>query len=164
MKGSINVRFRYTEEEYSRAVKKYYLSTLNIKMDIIISLIILVSGIYLYVSSRGWGIYLIMILLSNVFLLMILYIVFVSPHKVFRQQAKFHEEFRLAASDEEILFNTEHTNSKIEWNGSLKVKDNKEFYYLVYGKLMFTIIPKRVFSREQDMAFRELLNSKLKPR
>lgn len=41
MEKSLNLRFKYTEKEYAEAVKLYYLNSLNIKIDIIISVILI---------------------------------------------------------------------------------------------------------------------------
>lgn len=93
-------------------------------------------------------------------LLMMIFVLYVNPKRVFKEELKFQDEYYIGFKDEGILFQTEHINSTIAWSHYSKVKENKNFFYLIYGKYMFTIIPKRTFSNNEEL-FRKLVEEKL---
>jgi hypothetical protein len=160
---TLNIKFRYTEKEYSEAVKLYYSDSLNIKVDIIISIIMIFIGSFFWITGNDSIINIIAILLGCILLLMMILVLYVNPKRVFRQEPKFRDEYNLNFKNDGILFQTEHINSSIAWNHYSKIKENKNFFYLIYGKYMFTIIPKRTFSnREDEEFFRKLIGEKIK--
>jgi hypothetical protein len=78
------------------------------------------------------------------------------------QEPKFKDEYRLDFSEEGASFQTEHLNSKLDWSYYNKFLETDKFYLLFYGKAMFSIIPKRAFtSDEQQNQFRCILNKKI---
>lgn len=160
MEKSLNLRFKYTEKEYAEAVKLYYLNSLNIKIDIIISVILIFFGSFFWITESESILNKILVLLGCIMLLMMIFVLYVNPKRVFKEELKFQDEYYIGFKDEGILFQTEHINSTIAWSHYSKVKENKNFFYLIYGKYMFTIIPKRTFSNNEEL-FRKLVEEKL---
>lgn len=162
MEKSLNLKFKYSEKEYAEAVRWYYSKSLNIKVDIIISVILIFLGSLFWISGNDTSLNKILVLLGFILLLMILYVLYVNPKRAFKQEPKFRDEYNLSFNDERILFKTEHINSTIDWNHYSIVKENKDFFYLIYGKYMFTIIPKRTFmSKKDEEIFRKLVEEKI---
>lgn len=162
MGKSLFLKFKYSEKEYIEAVKWYYSQSLNLKLDVVISVILICFGSLLWISGSESILNKILVLLGCILLLMIIFTLYVNPKRVFRQEPKFQDEYNLSFNDEGILFETEHINSTIAWNHYSKVKENKRFFYLIYGKYMFTIIPKRAFlNTEEEDLFRKLVEEKL---
>lgn len=150
MEKSLNLKFKYSEKEYTEAVKWYYSKSLNIKVDILVSVIVIFLGSILWISGNESTLNKILILLGCILLLMMLFVLYVNPKRVFKQEPKFRDEYTLIFSNEGIKFETEHINSTIAWNHYSKIKENRDFFYLIYGKYMFTIIPKRAFTDKKD--------------
>lgn len=162
MEKSLNLKFKYSEEEYAEAVKWYYSKSLNIKIDVIVSVILIFFGSIFWISGNESILNKILILLGCILLLMMIFVLYVNPKRAFKQEPKFRDEYTLIFSDEGIKFQTEHINSIIAWNHYSQIKENKDFFYLIYGKYMFTIIPKRAFIDEKgEELFRKLVEGKL---
>lgn len=159
---SIDLRFQYTDNEYADAIKCYYLSLVNVKLDIIFSIFFVCIGSFFWLTGSESIINKIVIFPASILLLMLIFVIYINPKKTFRQQPKFQNEYNISFSVEGIHFQTENINSSIEWNHYLKTIENKRFFYLVYGKNMFTIVPKRSFMNDEEEAlFREMVNEKI---
>ncbi len=162
MEKSLCLKFKYSEKEYAEAVKWYYSQSLNIKLDVVISVILICFGSILWISGSESILNKLLVLLGCILLLMIVFALYVNPKRTFRQEPKFRDEYNLRFNDEGILFETEHINSTIAWNHYSQAKENKDFFYLIYGKYMFTIIPKRAFmNKEEEEEFRKLVVGRL---
>jgi hypothetical protein len=162
MEKALNLKFKYSEKEYAEAVKWYYSKSLNIKVDIIISVILILLGSLLWITGNDSIFNKILVLLGCILLLMMIFVLYVNPKRAFKQEPKFRDEYSLGFKDEGIIFETEHINSTIAWNHYSQVKENKDFFYLIYGKYMFTIIPKRTFaSKKDEELFRKLVEEKI---
>lgn len=161
MEKLVCLKFKYSEKEYAEAVKWYYWQSLNIKLDIVISVILISLGSLFWITGSESIYDIILVLLGCILLLMMILVLYVNPKRIFRQEPKFHDEYKLDFNEKGILFETEHINSTIAWNHYSQVKENKDFFYLIYGKYMFTIIPKRTFmDREDEVLFRKLIEEK----
>lgn len=87
---------------------------------------------------------------------------FVVPRQRFRSDPKFADEYFLQFSEDGILLKTPHVESLLQWNLYTEVLENEKFYLLVYGKHMYSAIPKRVFtSAAQAARFDALLRLKI---
>lgn len=162
MEKPLNLKFKYTEKEYVEAVKWYYSKSLNIKIDIIVSVVFIFIGSFFWLTGDESFLNKMLVLLGSILLLMTIFVLYVNPKRIFKHEPKFQDEYKLGFKDEGILFETEHINSAIAWNHYSKVKENKSFFYLIYGKFMFTIIPKRAFQNtEEEDLFRKLVQEKL---
>ncbi|MDP4144329.1 MAG: YcxB family protein [Bacillota bacterium] len=162
MENLLYLKFKYSEKEYAEAVKWYYSKSLNIKFDMVLSIILVSLGSIFWIMGSKSMLNKILVVLGCFLLLMMLFVLYVNPKRIFRQESKFQDEYKLSFNDQGILFETEHINSNILWSHYSQVKENKEFFYLIYGKYMFTIIPKRTFlNKEDETLFRKLVEEKL---
>jgi hypothetical protein len=89
---------------------------------------------------------------------------FVTPRLHYKRNPKFREQYNLQFSDDGIWFRSKGLESRLDWGFYSKVWETPRFYFLIYGKDMFTLIPKRAFSsEEQEAAFRSMLKRKISP-
>src|SRR5262249_48069537 len=76
----------------------------------------------------------------------------------FRRNPKFREEYGLTFTRDSIHFQTASIDSVLRWTHYERVIESPTLFLLMYGKGLYTLIPKRSFqSEEQQSAFRALL-------
>lgn len=160
MGESITLRYKNTEKEYCHAMRIYYAHSLRTKVDIFLSLVVLIAGIT-FTVIYGYSTTYIGAIVAGMLMLGLMYAVnYIVPAINYRRQPKFWDEYELTFTADNIGFKTEHINSTLEWATYNNVWDEEKFYFLFYGKQMFSFIPKRAFNKEQEAAFRNLLASK----
>jgi hypothetical protein len=160
----LEVTFTYTEKEYTAAARYIYSRTLHTKTNLILSPLALAAGfvgIVLTGDSLIWG-----VLMSAGFILFVFsYVVhFAMPRQQYRRNPKFREQYNLRFAEEGILFHSKGAESKLDWNFYSDVCETEDSYFLIYGKDMFTLIPKRAFGDDhREAAFRNMLERKIGP-
>ena len=163
METTININFKYTEKEYVNAVKWYYMNSSRIIFDFIVAVIIIIIGSFLQFNNPKSVSNVFIMAAGVLFLLILVYAIYINPKRIFRSEPKFKYEYHLIFSNDGIEFKTEHINSNLQWNHYVKFSETKEFYYLIYGTFMFTIIPKRAFeNKSNEEEFKKLLIDKIK--
>ncbi|MEN6373122.1 MAG: YcxB family protein [Armatimonadota bacterium] len=164
MAENITLKFRYTEQDYIAAMRLWYIRVkkLRVKLDGIIALILAVFGAIAW-HMFGYSIeFLTIIIVGCVFLLLIFMAMVVIPRITFRSQPKFRDEYQLRFTEDGIEFKTQSIDSKLEWNLYNQLVEDDKTYLLIYGKSMFSAIPKRVFANEaEEMKFKELVKRKI---
>ena len=104
---TVNLSFRYAEQDYVRALRAHYAGRLRLPLDIAAIVGVAVIGAYEWRSgSHGAGI--ISFCLSGVLALMLVAAFAVIPSIAFRKQLKFRDEYSLSFSPEGIHFQTTH--------------------------------------------------------
>ena len=82
----------------------------------------------------------------------------------FRSNPKFREEHELTLSKEGLHFRTATIDSSVKWTHYSQVLETPKVFILVYGKRMFSVLPKRAFGGEKQVQeARELLSSAIAP-
>jgi hypothetical protein len=154
----VELAFTYTEDEYTEAARLFFSRAYDPKFQLYLGLAVLAGALLI-----GW-------LAGDVYVtgsvlvvgLLVLarrwYVDSMLPRSYFRNNPKFRDPYRLTFSDDGVVFRSKGVESKIGWDFYTGVWETEEFYFLVYGKDLFSLIPKRVFrGRRQEAAFRELL-------
>jgi len=162
MDSAIHLSFRYSELDYVRGMRAHYASRLRLKLDVAVAAATALLGVYLWQSpdSRGWGIGL--VCLSAVFVLMLVAAFTVIPRLVFRREPKFQDEYSLKFSPDGIHFRTVHINSQLQWSMYSRALIDSHSFVLYHGTHSFTVIPKRSFeTNEQLAAFESLVSEKI---
>lgn len=159
----LTLQFQYTEAEYVAATHSYYNRSFHMGSYLIALGVVLLAGLYLWFSTSepvvffGVSVFLLIVATPLVFY-------FVSPHTAFRRHPSLRDTYWLRFNEDGIAFKTEHVNSNLDWELYQQVWENKRFFFLIYGKQMYTVIPKRAFeSVSQETQFRELLKHKITP-
>jgi len=149
---TVDLSFRYAEEDYVRAMRAHYVSRLRLPLDIAVIVGLAVLGAYEWRSgSRGFGISLLCV--SAIFALVLVAAFAIIPRISFRNQPKFRDDYSLSFSPQGIHFRTAHIDSDLQWGMYTSALVDAYSFILYYGSQHFTVIPKRVF---QDGSQRQL--------
>lgn len=159
MNSTIYLSFRYAESDYVRALRAHYASHLRLRLDSVLTIILVGVGLYLWrLPSLHW-LGLACIVVAAVFALMLIAMFTVIPPLAFRREPKFRDGYSLTFSPEGIHFRTAQIDSQLQWSMYSRALVVAHSYLLYYGSRQFTVIPKRVFqSVEQRQAFEQLLS------
>lgn len=162
MNSTINLPFRYLQTDYVRALRAHYASHLRLPLDILVILVLLGAGVYLWRSPGLHWLAFAAVALAVAFALVLFAAFTVIPVLAFRREPKFRDEYSLAFSPEGIHFRTAHIDSQLQWNIYSRALIDAHSYVLYYGSRQFTLIPKRVFqSADQRQAFEQLLTDRI---
>ena len=146
------------EIDYVRALRSHYASRLRLRIDIVITIVLLGIGAYLWRSPTLHWLGLACISLAIAFALMLIAAFTIIPLLAFRREPKFRDDYSLTFSPEGIHFRTAHIDYHLQWNLYSGAVIDTHSYILYYGTRQFTVIPKRVFhSVEQRQEFEKLL-------
>ncbi|MGP0019264.1 MAG: YcxB family protein [Candidatus Sulfotelmatobacter sp.] len=158
---TVNVSFRYAEQDYVRALRAHYAGRLRLPFDIAVIVGVAIIGVYEWRSgSNVFGIF--SLCLSGVLALMLVAAFAFIPSIAFRRQPKFRDEYSLSFSPEGIHFRTIYIDSDLKWDMYTWALVDAYSFILYYGSQQFTVIPKRVFeSLSQRQAFEQLLRQKV---
>lgn len=164
MSEPVILTYTYTEDEYTSAARFFYARTIHTTFNFFLSLIVLLGG-FIGILLTGDSIVWFLLMFAGLILLVFSYYAhFVIPRQHYQRNPKFRDEYNLQFSEEGILFQSKGMESRLEWTFYSKVWETPVFYFLLYGKDMFTLIPKRAFgSRKQEATFRDMLKRKIGP-
>jgi hypothetical protein len=158
MNPTINLSFRYAESDYVRALRAHYASHLRLRLDILVTIVLLGAGAYLWRSPDLHWLGVACVALALVFAMILVAAFTVIPALAFRREPKFRDDYSLGFSPEGIHFRTAHVDSQLQWGMYSRALVDAHSYVLYYGSRQFTVIPKRVFQNaEQREAFEQLL-------
>ena len=162
MNSTINLSFRYAERDYARALRAHYASHLRLPLDILVILVLIGAGAYLWRSPNLHWLGVAGVALAAVFALILLAAFTLIPALAFRRELKFRDDYSLAFSPEGIHFRTAQIDSQLQWSMYSRALVDAHSYVLYYGSRQFTVIPKRVFqSADQQQAFERLLTERI---
>lgn len=159
----ISLQFRYSKEEYVAAVRQYY-QTFHSKTGALFCAAMVVLGLIILFLSDDPYFSSLLISLGTFGLMIFGVNYFRGPQRIYERNPKLHEEYNLQFSDEGIIFRSKDIDSAVQWSLYSKIQETERFYFLIYGKDSFTLVPKRVFtSGEQEFAFRVMLKDHIDP-
>jgi hypothetical protein len=102
METAIHLTFRYTEQDYVRAMRAHFASRLRLKVDIAVIIATTLLGAYFWRSPDSHWFGLVMVGLSAIFTTMLVVAFGVMPGMLFRREAKFRDEYSPAFSQNGI--------------------------------------------------------------
>ncbi len=134
------LQFRYSREEYVTAVREYY-GAYHSKVSALMCGALVVMGFLIalwsddpYISS-----FLISIGVFGLIIFSLNY--FRGPQRIYDRNPKLREEYSLEFTDDGVLFRSRDIDSALQWNLYSGVRETERFYYLIYGKDSFSLIP-----------------------
>ena len=158
MNSTVDLSFRYSQSDYARALRAHFASRMRLPLDIVVTFVLAVAGIYFWSSRGNHWLGVVCAGVSTALTLILVAAFLAIPPLVFRSNPKFREDYSLTFSQEGIHFRTAHIDSKLEWSLYSRALVDTYSHILYYGSRDFTVIPKRVFqSTEQQQAFEQLL-------
>ncbi|HEY0405515.1 MAG TPA: YcxB family protein [Pyrinomonadaceae bacterium] len=164
MSNVVELQFSYSEAEYAEAARYYLRKTYHTRFNLIIGLLVFLGGAAFW-AVEGDSIFgPICLVLGALLLLVAGNSYFVVPQRIYKRNPQLREEYRLQFSDEGIAFRSKGIDSTLQWSLYKDVWETERFYFLLYGKDAFSLIPKRAFADEwQERAFREMLQQHIAP-
>jgi len=162
MDSTVHLSFRYSEQDYVRAMRAHLKSRLRLKLDIVVIVLAGALGLYEWRSldSPWWGMGL--VFLSAVLVIVLIVAFGIVPRMVFRGEPKFRDEYSLTFSGSGIHFQTAHINSQLEWSMYNRALVDIHSFVLYHGSRSFTVIPKRVFETPEHLTtFERLVSEKI---
>jgi hypothetical protein len=159
---SIQLSFKYTEEEYLAAARLFLWRSRETLIRLVVTFAFLSFGLILLLSLISFALPLWATISLSLLVGVALFHGFFYdlPRRYFRGDPKFRDEYSLTFSDEGIGFKTRNIDASVAWSLYTGVIENKNFYLLIYGKdiASLTVIPKRVFrDSKQEVTFVEML-------
>ena len=154
----ITIRFTNELQDHLDAQHVLYRRGLFAKLDKVIAILIFSGGVYCValVGWRWWTIFVFALAFAEWFNLLSL-----SDWKTkieFQRNPKFRDEYHLTFSRENIHFKTANLDSTLKWTHYESFVESPNLFLLMYGKGIYTLVPKRCFeSKEVTSAFRKLL-------
>jgi len=159
---TVNLSFRYTEQDYLRAARAHLRTRMRLHLDIFVVLGLAVFGAYQWRSPESHWYGVAAVIVSALFGLLLVAGFTVIPMWTFRREPKFGEDYSLAFSRDGIRFKTAHIDSHLQWAIYASALVDAYSYVLYYGTGQFTVIPTRVFqSVEQRGSFEKLLTQNI---
>ncbi|HEY0385674.1 MAG TPA: YcxB family protein [Pyrinomonadaceae bacterium] len=158
MSNVVDLQFKYSESEYVRAARFYLQKTYHTRFNILIALLVTCAGVALWALESDSVLGYVFTFLGAILLLLHCRTYFL-PQRWYARNPKLHDEYHIQFSDEGLLFRTKDIDSSIKWDFYRDVWETEQFYFLVYGKDAFSVIPKRAFKDEiEEHLFRQLLD------
>lgn len=162
MDETVNLSFRYTEQDYLRAARAHLRMRVRLPLDIFVVFGLAGFGAYQWRSpeTHWYGVAAVMV---SALLGLLLFAGFmIIPTWTFRREPKFGDDYSLAFSRDGIHFKTAHIDSHLQWAMYASALVDAHSYVLYYGTRQFTVIPMRVFqSVEQRGSFEKLLTQNI---
>lgn len=159
---NIKIQFKPQIKDYRKAIKLYYSKSIFTKIDKIVGILLIGYGIFLLVLCSFVWWYLLFILFGILEIFNLLHIEPLIIRLRFYQDPKMKEEYTLEFSESGIVFKTPTIDSKLAWTHYHKLMENDDIFLLIYGRKMYSVIPKNAFKDAEEITrFRQLVNMML---
>src|SRR5262249_30077136 len=139
----IQLTYKNNLSEQLSAERLYYKSTILSKIDKFVAIALVAFGIFMVslVGLRWWALIWFPLALGEWFNLL-------SPRPLqiiywFRNNPKFRETYHLAFDRGGLHFRTDTIESRLKWDYFTRLLENRQLCLLVYGRRMYSVIPKR---------------------
>jgi YcxB-like protein len=155
----ISISFINKLKDHIEAQRVLYSKNVMAKLDKVVAVLLFGFGVYcvVFVGLRWWTIIWFPLAVAEWFDWLSL-----SRWRTrieFRRNPKFREKYHLTFSRENIHFKTASLDSILQWTHYERVIESPDLFLLMYGKGLYTLIPKRCFNSNEEMnAFRTLLS------
>ena len=156
---SISISFVNELEDHIKAQRVLYRRGTLAKLDKIVAALLFSFGIYsvFSVGLHWWTMIWFPLAIIEWFNLLSLNLWRTKIE--FQRNPKFREEYHLTFSRENLHFHTASLDSTLQWTHYGKVIETSDLFLLMYGKGLYTLVPKRCLaSNEAVNALRDLLD------
>ena len=83
--------------------------------------------------------------------------------KIFSQQKELNSPFEMEFTDTGLVASNEFGNSNRPWGNFIKWRENKDLFILYHSDIVYTIIPKRIFTGPEQVEKVKAFLEKRKP-
>ncbi|MGH8645595.1 MAG: YcxB family protein [Gammaproteobacteria bacterium] len=159
----VTLEFDNKLADHLAAQRLYYRQSVGWKADKVAGVLLVGFGIVLLstVGARWWTLIWLPLGIAEWFNLLSLH--GVRTRLAFKSNPKFREPYQLDISEKGIHFKTTSIDSQVAWTHYSGVLEDERVVLLIYGRWMYTVIPKSAFrDGPQFSAFIELVNQHLR--
>ena len=161
-RGPVRLAFTYTEDEYIEAARYFFTGGDEAKFRLYVALGFIACALFFAWLAGGPYIWAVVSLGALLAVGAGWYTRSLLPRMHFRRNPKFREPYDLTFAEEGILFRSLGMETRLEWGFYSKAIETPDFFFLVYGKDMFSLVPKRAFrDRREESGLREMMRRKL---
>ncbi len=146
----ITLKFSYKISDLIRAYRRYRSKTILYKIGLALGAIFLLVGIWYLVQfnlDATAGLLFLLALMIAFDLVRLLRIWFAFK----RNEDLYTKDIEVRIEDGGIHSKTDDAESFVKWERFDEVLEDEQLFLLIYGKWIYTIIPKRVFSDPTQM-------------
>ena len=155
--SELTVNFRHELSDLIHAARTWEAKQWIIFNRLFVTVMIACGGVLIYMKFYPWGIFFLLIATLEFFNL--LSACAIKALIQYRFDPKYKEKYQLTLSEKHLQFRTTTINSFIEWTHYRKYFETGKAFILVYGKMMYTIIPKRAITNQDQLDYlRDLLD------
>jgi|SRR5260221_656296 len=159
---SVSLSFDNVVSDQLAAERLYYKSTVFATLDKVVAGILLLAGAFCIWGAgvRWWTLIFFPLAVLEWFDLLTIRPLVI--RRWFKHNPKFGETYHLVLDQAGIQFRTKSLDSRISWDHYTQVLESDHLWLLVYGTRMYSVIPKRVFKGDDEMArFRSLVTQNI---
>ena len=157
------LEFTYTKDEYADGWRNYlFLTKVFNNFDLVILVCSLLIPIYLFYQYGFSEVYVILAFVIYFINITVITVIIIRPYIIYKEYEQLRHPYKLLFEDDKITFDAHAVHSTMTWDIYKHYRENKNYFYLIQKKRSYTLIPKRVFTSEEEIcAFRQLLTSHL---
>jgi hypothetical protein len=158
----IAIEYTPSLDEHLHADRVDYRRGLLSKVDRILAILLVAFGAALLVmiGPRWWCFLPFPVAVIEWFDLLSLRPIQIRVH--FARNPRLKERYRLVFGDQDIHFTTPTVDSRLAWTHYHDVLESDRVFMLVFGKRLYTVIPKRAFKEAAELSrFRDLAKRKI---
>jgi hypothetical protein len=112
---TVNLSFRYTENDYLRAVRAHLRTRLRLPLDVLMVVGLAALGAYEWRSQETHWYGVTAATVSALFGLLLVAAFTAIPSLMFRREPKFRDDYSLTFSRAGIHFKTAHIDAQLQW-------------------------------------------------
>ena len=155
--SELTVNFKHEPGDLIHAARTWEANQWMVINRIFVTVMIACGGLLIYLESYAWGI--LCLLIGTLEFFNLLPACAIKAVIQYRYDPKYKEKYQLTFSEKHLHFRTATINSIIKWTHYNKYFETSKAFILVYGKIMYTIIPKRALTNKDQLNYlRDLLD------
>ena len=153
----MKITYRLTQADVVHAARAWEGQHWKIARYVVASALFACGGFLVVSAGLWWGAVFVLVGLLEAFNLLPAAVIRAMIE--YRTNPKFREEFQLTLTPEGLHFRTPTIDSRLKWTLYSDFFETSRAFILVYGKRMYTVIPKRALNNDAQLReIRELLS------
>ncbi|MBQ6868652.1 MAG: YcxB family protein [Clostridia bacterium] len=157
---SVSISFEYEENEYINADRRYLSVSGQVSKVRIITLAALAALCLLcaYTIEQIAIVSFVCFVIIVLSLMKMTYRYFIKPKSNFNSKQKNAKSYSFTFTKDKISLTTQRASADFQWKMFKKLYETSDMIYLAHANKSFTIIPKRAFENEEQLAaFRKIV-------
>jgi hypothetical protein len=163
----IIIEYLSSLNDHLEAYAYYENHTTQRKIDKIVSIISILSGLFLIILSMSDFLKYYDLIIAFIFIIsgLLGFFGIIDSGKIatviqFKNNLKFKNIQKIKFTDNDLEYESQGIKSKIDWDFYKKYMESENVILLIYGKKQYSIIPKRSFKKNELDSFKIMLNKK----